>query len=564
LEANLTLIFQTGDVVDGRYRILNSLGTGGMGGVFLAEQLNFGRQVALKVLHDQTAEDAISRERFTREARAVCHLKHPNLVVYHDFGTDSTSGRLYLAMEYLQGRSLDNILDQAKPIPIDRVVHILVQLCGALKEAHTAGVIHRDLKPSNVMLVRRAADMDFVKLIDFGISRILSGSGRSGQSEIDLTETGMIIGTTAYLAPEYIQRQVVDQRTDIYALGVMMYELIAGHRPFQSTDRVHVLFQHLNEDPIPLDALPDGRQVPSALSATVLQALAKDPEKRFGSVADLEQALLDAVAPLLDSAAIGATTHHTLPVALHNAPVTGADVIPASAEDEAATQALPYPVGAKPPVQLGTEPTLSTQTPWETQPRTGRRTRLAIALSGLALVALFGVWAMGGFQSQSNPGDSTAGDSEQPAEAAVGGAAIASSTAFIEQPATGLLTARRLPAAEVESQPYTSEASFAVRPPKARKAAKSSDHRSALADLLSRAKAAKIKGDWATVSRAYKDAYKQSPAARYLKQIGMAQLKLGNRAEACRYFQRSVARTAAAKRADAIERLAVYGCELSL
>ncbi len=562
-EAILSQIFQVGDLVEGRYRILNPLGSGGMGGVYLAEQLGFGRQVALKVLHHQSADDTVSRERFTREARAVCHLKHPNLVVYHDFGTERSSGRLYLAMEYLQGRSLADLLSLGRPIPMDRVVHIFVQLCGALKEAHQAGVIHRDLKPSNVMLVRRAEDGDFVKLIDFGISRVLSGNQQHGQSDVELTETGMIIGTTGYLAPEYIQSQIVDQRTDIYALGVMTYEMIAGQRPFRGTDRVQVLFQHLNDEPTPLAGTIDGRTIPPGLSQAVLKALAKDPEHRYKNVSDFETAVLEAAEPLLGDASIGQTMRHQTPVPRTEFTESfGIDETGSMAEQP--TIGLPSLSSVNP---LSTEPTLSTEIPGTGASKpTVKRVLWAAIATALVGLTLFWVWN-GTYNPSSQPDISSDALNTERLEFRKSSASekdVAMLTS-IEQPAGSTLIQRRPPAPEKGAESYAVESVFVAAKKKPKPSqAKTVRSGGTLDSLLQRAKTAKVNGDWSAVIRAYKSAYKRSPSSRYLKQIGMAHIKLGNRTEACRYFQRFVRRTPSSKRPDVVERLAVYGCELSL
>jgi len=534
-----------------------------MGGVYLAEQLGFGRQVALKVLHHQSADDAVSRERFTREARAVCHLKHPNLVVYHDFGTERSSGRLYLAMEYLQGRSLADLLGLGRPVPMDRLVHIFVQLCGALKEAHRAGVIHRDLKPSNVMLVRRAEDSDFLKLIDFGISRVLSGNQQHGQSDVELTETGMIIGTTGYLAPEYIQSQVVDQRTDIYALGVMTYEMIAGQRPFRGTDRVQVLFQHLNDEPTPLAGTIDGRTIPHSLSQAVLKALAKDPEQRYKTVSDFETAMLEAAEPLLSDASIGQTVRHQTPVPRTELPASlGSDETLSMAD--APTVGLPSSV---PPQPFSTEPTLSTEIP-KTVASKPKFKRVVVAVMAAVLLGytVFFLWT-----GANNPFSASDVSSDSPNESSVELRTPAVSEkdltvlAAVEQPAGLPRIQRRPPATEKGADSYAVESAFGL----AKKGVRSSPHKKTSSGetmevLLKRAKTAKLNGDWNAVIRAYKSSYKRSPSPRYLKQIGMAHIKLGNRSEACRYFQRFVRRTPASQRPDVVERLAVYGCQLSL
>jgi serine/threonine-protein kinase len=288
--------FAVGTVIDDRYRILGQLGKGGMGGVYLANQIKFDREIALKVLVNTAMADPVARKRFINEAKAVCGLQHPNIVVYHDFGTDSDTDCLFLVMERLKGRSLAQVLNSEGMLSIHRVIHIMIQLCDALSEAHAADMVHRDLKPGNVMLVRRGDDPDFVKLIDFGIAKAAHTDSQSPK----LTQMGMIIGTTGYLAPEYITKQVVDLRIDIYALGVMCYELISGRRPFTEKDQIALMQMHINVEPPPLSKLEDGHVVPPSLNAVVLRAMAKDPEQRFQSTAEFKTALIDAAKDLMD------------------------------------------------------------------------------------------------------------------------------------------------------------------------------------------------------------------------------------------------------------------------
>jgi serine/threonine-protein kinase len=285
-----------GTVIDDRYQILGQLGKGGMGGVYLANQIKFDREIALKVLVNTAMADPVARKRFVNEAKAVCGLQHPNIVVYHDFGTDSDTDCLFLVMERLKGRSLAQVLKSEGMLSIHRVIHIMIQLCDALSEAHAADMVHRDLKPGNVMLVRRGDDPDFVKLIDFGIAKAVHTDSQSPK----LTQMGMIIGTTGYLAPEYITKQIVDLRIDIYALGVMCYELISGRRPFTEKDQIALMQMHINVEPPPLSKLEDGRVVPPSLNAIVLRAMAKDPEKRFQSTAEFKTALIGATKELMD------------------------------------------------------------------------------------------------------------------------------------------------------------------------------------------------------------------------------------------------------------------------
>ena len=302
-------VYGPGSLVDGRYRIERELGAGGMGALFIATQLGFGRRVAVKVLPPKMAHDKAARDRFVLEARAVCHLQHPNLVTYYDFGTDKGTGWMFLVMELLEGASLHEVLKTQGPLPASRVLHIIGLLCDALAEAHDGRVIHRDLKPANVMLVRRGNDPDFVKLIDFGIVRLLDPPTSGGRHK-RITDAGMIVGTTGYLAPEYILHQVVNERVDIYALGIICYELIAGRRPFVHRDATQVLMMHVKTPPRPLTGLEDGRDWSglTAINDVILGALTKDPNRRTRTVRAFKALLMAAAAPLLVDAHASQTT----------------------------------------------------------------------------------------------------------------------------------------------------------------------------------------------------------------------------------------------------------------
>jgi serine/threonine protein kinase len=300
---------QVGTVIDGRYRIDRELGQGGMGSLYIAEQLSFGREVALKVLSRGSSASKDQRERFVREARAICGIQHPNIVTYHDFGTDEATGSMFLVMELLAGRSLAQVHKQERPLAVARVVHMLAQLCDALAASHEAGVIHRDLKPANIMLVPRGDDPDFLKLIDFGIARVTESDATGDE----LTATGQIIGTTGYLAPEYIRFQHVDVRTDVYALGIIAYELIAGRKPFVDKDLMKVLRMHMSMDPPPLSTFTAGRDWPhlSRIETHVFRALAKDPLERTPTVRAFKAHLLAASGTLFADESNAATRIHS-------------------------------------------------------------------------------------------------------------------------------------------------------------------------------------------------------------------------------------------------------------
>jgi beta-lactam-binding protein with PASTA domain/predicted Ser/Thr protein kinase len=256
-------------IVDGRYRVVSRLGSGGMADVYLAEDQLLGRQVAVKVLHHHFAEDQEFVERFRREASSAAGLSHPNIVGIFDRG--EWNGTYYIAMEYVAGRSLKSIVRERGALDPATAIDIVVQILRATWFAHKRGVIHRDLKPHNVLLDEEGR----VRVTDFGIAR-------AGAS--DMTLTGSIMGTAQYLSPEQAQGQAVSAASDLYSIGVILYELLTGVVPFEGETAVAIAFKQVSAEPRPPSAL--NPSLPAALDAVVLRALAKDPAQRY---ADAEE-----------------------------------------------------------------------------------------------------------------------------------------------------------------------------------------------------------------------------------------------------------------------------------
>ncbi|HNC98262.1 MAG TPA: serine/threonine-protein kinase, partial [Myxococcota bacterium] len=274
-----------GKVIDNRYRILSLVAQGGMGRVYQAEQAPLGRVVALKVLDTgKTPEaDKEMRQRFILEAAACARLNHPNTVRIFDYGK-TWDDVLYISMEYIHGRTLHHVIKQEAPLPLDRVIRILRQMCSSLREAHAAGLIHRDLKPSNVMLTRHGDEVDFVKVLDFGLVRQVMGDS-------ELTQVDAVVGSPSYMSPEQIRGERLDQRSDIYSLGVLMYTCIVGKTPFAAESPVKVMMAHLNSAPPPMAPVcPALTEVPM-LEWVVRTCLEKEPVRRFASVEELLKAL---------------------------------------------------------------------------------------------------------------------------------------------------------------------------------------------------------------------------------------------------------------------------------
>jgi serine/threonine-protein kinase len=278
-----------GRLVAQKFRIDRMLGAGAMGRVYLAEQTNLGKQVALKVLHTAMAGDAALAKRFYREAKSASMLAHPNILQIIDFGDDA--GLLFIAMELLSGRDLYRAIKQDFPFSLERIGHIGGQILGALDEAHAKGVVHRDLKPENVMLLDVRGESDFVKVCDFGIAKIASERDGEGSA---ITMAGMVCGTPEYMSPEQARGDVLDGRSDLYAMAVILYQMVTGDVPFRAESALGVITKHLTEEPTPPSKRRNG-DVPPALEAVILRGLRKDRNERFAGAADMRAALLEAV-----------------------------------------------------------------------------------------------------------------------------------------------------------------------------------------------------------------------------------------------------------------------------
>ncbi len=269
----------------GNYRVQARLGVGGMGVVYLAEHPIIGKKVALKVIHRELSANREVIGRFYQEARAVNLIGNEHIVEVHDFG-QSPEGDLFFVMEYLDGKTLAQVLTRERLLDVPRALHVSAQIADALAAAHTAGIIHRDLKPDNVMLLERSGDPAFVKLLDFGLAKVMSESGTK-----NLTAAGVILGTPQYMSPEACESKKVDHRTDIYALGVLLFQMLCGQVPFDGETMGAVLIKQVSQPP----PAPRGLSplIPPAVEQIILRCLAKAPDARFQSMAELRAALLD-------------------------------------------------------------------------------------------------------------------------------------------------------------------------------------------------------------------------------------------------------------------------------
>jgi eukaryotic-like serine/threonine-protein kinase len=324
---------------DGRYRIQRKLGAGGMADVYLAEDQELGRRVAIKILNGRHANDAQFIERFRREAKNAAALNHPNIVSIYDRG--EAEDTYYIAMEYLDGRTLKELIVGHGAAPVRVAIEYARQILSALRFAHRHGIVHRDIKPHNVLVDAEGR----VKVTDFGIAR-------AGTSQ--MTETGSIVGTAQYLSPEQAKGGEVDQRSDLYSLGVVLYELLTGKTPFEGDTPVEIAMKHLSATPKPPSELR--KDIPPELDMIVLRALAKDPDARYQSADEMEGDL-DRVARGLPIAA--STVDTATQVMRRPTPAT-------PAEATAATMIAPVPGAARdvlPPV-VGEEERVGHERPW--------------------------------------------------------------------------------------------------------------------------------------------------------------------------------------------------------
>src|SRR3989440_5234383 len=332
-----------GRVLDGKYEIVSQLGAGGMGTVYRARRVLIGDEVAVKVLHSKFTGDETLVERFRREARAAAQLHHPNVVTIHDYG--EARGRdafAYIVMELVRGDSLRDLLRREGKLESGRAVALMRDVCAGVGAAHRRGIVHRDIKPDNIIVVPADEDSasERVKVVDFGIAKL-----RDMAHDATLTEEGAMVGTPFYMSPEQCKGEPLDARADVYSLGALLYEMLAGEPPFVAPSLTGIILKHINEPPPPM---PQGLQVPAALRAAVARSLSKDPEARQRDATEFARDIQTATAaPPAPSAQQPSAQEPTpSPATIFDGRARPAPVTPTPAQT---TPAAPAPAPTAPP-----------------------------------------------------------------------------------------------------------------------------------------------------------------------------------------------------------------------
>jgi serine/threonine protein kinase len=276
------------DILNGQFQILQKIGSGGMGAVYKALQPEMNRMVGVKILHPKLANRKDLVSRFRREARAMSQLTHPNTVKVFMFG-ELEDGSLYIIMEFLDGKNLNQTVRAEGPFAMERALGVLIPVCGALDEAHKAGIIHRDLKPENIFLCQSGGMKDYPKVLDFGLAKVGERQMRPGS--VILTQEGMVFGTPEFMSPEQAQGKALTPASDTYSLAIILYEVLTGKLPFDAKSAMDYIQLHVTGKPTPLSQRVPGKTFPPLLDQIMDRALAKRAEDRFASAADFAAAM---------------------------------------------------------------------------------------------------------------------------------------------------------------------------------------------------------------------------------------------------------------------------------
>ena len=281
-------------VLNNRFKVESKIGEGGFGAVYRGVQLATGRKVALKLLHPEMTKDDNLVARFRREGMVLCNLRDAHTITTYDFD-QTPEGTLYIAMELLEGKSLHQIFHEQAPLEWKRVFKILTEMCSSLAEAHAQGIVHRDLKPENIYLENRPGNPEFVKILDFGIAKVMRGDSIDPQSP-QLTATGQTLGTLEYMSPEQLMGKALDGRSDVYALGVVAYEMITGRLPFpEAKGPAGLITAQLKQTPMPPSQANAKAGLPPAADRVILKCLEKDKNQRWADVTQLAKALQEVI-----------------------------------------------------------------------------------------------------------------------------------------------------------------------------------------------------------------------------------------------------------------------------
>jgi serine/threonine-protein kinase len=501
-----------GQVLDGKYRLDTLLAEGGMGAVYRATHVMLGKTVAIKLIRSAIVASPEIVRRFQREARAATALNHPNIVSVYDLG-QTPDGTLYIAMEYIDGPSLKTLIQAGRAIPPMRTIAILRQVASALATAHRHNIIHRDLKPHNIMLATGVDGSEQAKLVDFGIAKTFDESTQ-------LTSMGSALGTPYYMSPEQIEGRTVDARSDLYALGIILYEMLVGEVPFADQSTPAVLVRQLKERP----ARPSLKNpaVPPALEAIALRCLEKDPEQRFQTADDFAAALNDAVTAMNDAAGMATMpmmrATPSAPVATDQADATlvspakaAAAAPPPSAPPLAVAPAAAAP-GTRPTVAVPQmQPAVAAASSEAAPPRNSSMAPLIAAAAVLLLLAGGYLWWSG----RQAPASTTA-SSSTPADApkavpAMAGQEPAATADAAKANAAASSAAAPTPASSAPTSAPTASAGTAKEP-----AATAAATKEALASKMppSTAPAAAVKGATSAATNATRAATGSAPAAR--------------------------------------------------